>query len=313
MTEPGEVQAGGRRVEVPRPEKLLFPGDGLRKMDVARYYLQAAPLMRPFLAGRPLVLQRFPDGIQEEGFYQKRPSEHFPAWLPRVEAPLAEGGSITMLQARDAAALVYLAAQGVVTFHAWLSREEDLPHPDQVVWDLDPPPRGGFGLVRDAARRLGELLEKLGLAPFVKTTGSRGLHVVCPLRTGPDYERTRDFARRVAELLASRHPDRLTTAPRLKARGNRLFLDYLRNGLGQTAVAPYSLRALPGAPVAAPLDWGELERGDLTAQTYNLTNIFRRMGQKEDPWRDLWRHARSLDGPREALAGAADQEGRERG
>lgn len=301
MPERVSLGVGGRPVTVTRPQKMLYPTDGLSKLDVARYFVRAAEYMLPHLRGRPLVLQRFPDGVAAEGFYQKRVPDHYPAWLKRVEVPLAEGGTMSLLQVDDAAGLVYLADQGVITLHVWNSRARDPERPERIVWDLDPPPDGDFALVRRAARWLGDLLEELGLVPFVMTTGSKGLHVVSPIKPEQDFEPVRRFAQEVAQLLAKHHPDQLTTAQRKDSRRGRLYLDVMRNALGQTAVAPYSLRPLAGAPIATPLDWRELSRADLRPFSYRMKNIFRRLGQKSDPWKDMHLEARSLRDPSEDL------------
>jgi bifunctional non-homologous end joining protein LigD len=151
------------------------------------------------------------------------------------------------------------------------------------------------------SRALREVLDTVGLVPFVMTTGSRGLHVVAPLDRSADFETARAFARDLADLLAQRQPGRLTTAMRKSKRGGRLFLNYLRNSYEQNSVAPETVRAKPGAPIATPLNWDELDDGDLRSQTYAIDNIFRRLGQKADPWRGMLRHARSLERPRERL------------
>lgn len=303
MTKEVNIKTHGRSIALARPDKVLFPADGaaghgeITKLTVARYYARAAPYMLPYLKGRPLVVQRYPDGIREEGFYQKRPSQHYPDWLKRINPPLAGGGSIQMLEAEQADSLVYLAGQGAIVFHHWLSLSQNPRRPVQIIWDLDPALGGDFSQVKRAARWVAELLRELGLRPFVKTTGSKGLHVTTPLRPELDFEEVRQFAEDASDLLAARHPRELTTEQRKQDRKGRVYLDVMRNALGQTAVAPYSLRPLPGAPVAAPLDWEELERKNLGPQTYNLANIFRRLGQKRDPWSGLRRHARSLTKP----------------
>lgn len=297
------VELDGREVEVSRPEKILFPDAGLTKSDLAEYCRKIADRMLPHLRRRPLTLQRFPDGIDEDGFYQKEIGSHFPDWIERVEVEKREGGTVTQVVCGDAATLVYLADQAVVTLHAWLSREGRLERPDRIVFDLDPPESGeeDFDLVRAGARAYRELLEELGLAPFVMTTGSRGLHVTVPIERRRDFDEVRELARDASELLARRDPERFTTARSREERGGRLFLDYLRNAYGQTGVAPYSVRALPGAPVATPLEWDELDGGDLGPRSYRVDNLFRRLGQKEDPWRDIGDEARPLGDARERL------------
>ncbi|MCX2180261.1 non-homologous end-joining DNA ligase [Streptomyces sp. SKN60] len=262
------VRAGRRRVEVPRPEKVLFPDDGLTKADLAAYYRRIARRMVPQLRGRPLMLERHPDGIDDSGFMQKDLPEHFPDWIAHAELPKADG-TVTYVLCEDAATLVYLAGQACVTPHRWLSRADRPDHPDRLVFDLDPP-GDDFEAVRRTARRMHALLDELELPSLLMTTGSRGLHVVVPLLRRNTFDEVRAFAGEVADLLAARHPDELTTAARKKDRGERLYLDVQRNGYGQTAVAPYAVRARPGAPVAAPLDWAELDDPGLTARRWTL-------------------------------------------
>ena len=182
----------------------------------------------------------------------------------------------------------------------WLSRTSRPHHPDRLVFDLDP---GGedFSPVRQAARDLRQVLEDLGLAPYLMTTGSRGLHLWVPLDRKTPYDRVRAFAQDAAELLARRHPERLTTARQVEDRGGRLFLDTARNAYAQTAVCPYAVRARPGAPVATPLDWEELDDADLSPTRYTMENLRRRLGQKEDPWRGFLQEARALRDARQKL------------
>ena len=296
------LKLGRRSVEVSNPDKVYFPGNGLTKADLVDYYRRAAEVMLPYLKDRPLTLHRFPDGIDGEGFYQQQRPDWFPDWVGGVDLERRGGGSVVHTVVDSAAALVVIANSGCITPHLWLSRSDRPDNPDQLIFDLDPPSEGGFDAVLFAARRLRELLDELGLVPLVKATGSNGLHVVAPLRRRHGFDEVRDFCRRAAELLAARHPERLTTAQRKDRRRGRLYLDVQRNAYGQHAVAPYAVRALPGAPVAAPLDWSELDRSGLGPRSTTVRNLFRRLGQRDDPWQGAWRKARILDGPTTRLA-----------
>lgn len=297
------VTVDGREIEISHPDKLIYPDASIPKRLVVEYYVRIAEAMLPHLQGRPISMQRFPEGLGGEGFYQKEIPDYFPDWIDRVEVPKKEGGHLTQVTVDNAATLAYLANQDCLTPHVWLSRKDRLDHPDRMIFDLDPPGDSAedFEEVLATARELAELLEALGLPRFAMTTGSRGLHLVVPLDRSEPFDPVRAFARRVAELLASRHPDRLTTETRKAKREGRLFLDYLRNAYAQTAVAPYALRPRPGAPVAAPLSLHELERGDLSSHSYRMSNVFRRLAQKKDPWRNIDRDARGLDEARERL------------
>jgi bifunctional non-homologous end joining protein LigD len=272
-----------RTIEVSNPDKVFFPGEDIRKGEVVDYYRRVAEVMLPHLADRPLSMHRFPDGLSGESFFQKKAPDYFPDWVRRVTVP-KEGGRVTHVVCDDAPTLVYLADQACLTPHVWLSRADRPDHPDRLVFDLDPP-AGGVAETRSAARATGDLLGELGLDCFVMTTGSRGYHLMVPLDRRATFDTVRGFAHRVAQLLVARDPERLTTEHRKNRRGPRVFLDYFRNGYAQTTVAPYSLRAGSGAPVATPIDWEEL--GGTDPQSYTIRNLFRRLAQKHDPWERL--------------------------
>ena len=309
------VRAGRRTVALSKPDKVLFPDDGLTKADLAAYYRRVARRMVPQLRGRPLMLERHPAGIEDRGFMQKDTPGHVPDWVRRVELP-KEGGSVDYTVCDDAATLVYLAGQGCVTLHRFLSRVPREPgsaqdaagaarRPDRLVFDLDPP-GSGFAPVRRAARRLRGLLDELELPSSVMTTGSRGLHVVVPLLAREDVDELRAFARDAADLLAARHPAELTTEVRKAARRGRLYLDVQRNAYAQTAVAPYAVRSLPGAPVAAPVSWDDVDDPGLTARRWTLTSVDGLLAS--DPWRGAPR-GRALGPARRRLDALRDEAG----
>jgi len=292
LNEDTVITAGGRQVEISRPDKFLFPDAGLTKRDLIDYYVAVASVALPHYRDRPTSMQRFPDGIGEDGFFQKQIPDYAPDWIDRVELP-KEGGSISYVVVNDAATLAWLANQGCVTLHLGLSRRDRPRHPDRLIFDLDPP-SDDFAKVQQAAVYLREILEAVELPSYVQTTGSRGLHLVVPLDRSAEFDAVRDFARALAGLAAERHPDELTVEQRKSERGNRVFLDYLRNAYGQTAVAPYSVRAIEGAPVATPIDWSEATASKLGPQRYTVSNIRRRLAQKDDPWADIARHGHSI-------------------
>ncbi|MEU3861108.1 non-homologous end-joining DNA ligase [Streptomyces sp. NPDC028722] len=291
------LRAGRRTVEIRRPGKVLFPGGGgakeYTKGDLADYYRSVAPYMLPHLRGRPLMLERRPDGLGGPRFVQKNTPEHYPEWITRAEVA-KEGGTVTHLVCDDTATLLHLAGQACVTLHRWLSRTDragGLGHPDRLVFDLDPP-GDDFAAVREAAGRLRELLDELGLPTAPMTTGSRGLHLVIPLDGRHDFDEVRRFAHEVAEFAVSRHPDRLTTAARKQDRGDRLYLDVQRNAYAQTAVAPYSVRALPGAPVAVPLTWDQVDDPGTDARRWTLADAVDQARTR--PWAGAPARGRSL-------------------
>ncbi|ATJ81333.1 non-homologous end-joining DNA ligase [Halomonas beimenensis] len=295
------MQIDGRHIETSNRDKPFFPEAGLTKGDLVDYYADLGDTMLVHLDGHPVSLQRFPDGLDGEGFYQKDASAHFPDWLTRVRFPKREGGHFMAPVIDSRAALVYLADQAMITPHPYLARADDLERPDRLIFDLDPPEGGrDVASVRRAALDLRGLLDELSLSAWVQTTGSRGFHVVVPLDAGADFDASRAFARDTARVLVRRHPDRYTLAQRKRQRRGRIFLDVMRNAYGATAVAPYAVRALAGAPVATQLSWPELERG-ATPRGWTLGNLRRRLAQKADPWAEMARHAVALSAHREAL------------
>jgi bifunctional non-homologous end joining protein LigD len=276
------IEVGGRQIEITHPDKPYFPGrPPITKQQLVAYYVAVAPTMLPYLRARPVTLQRFPDGIGGAGFFQKEVSDWYPKWIHRATVP-KEGGSVTHALVEDAATLAYLTGQGCITPHVWLSRMDRPHHPDRLIFDLDPPK--SFEQARTAARLLHDLLSQLGLASFVMTTGSRGLHVLVPLDRAADFQRVRAFAQEVAGHLAERHPDGLTTEARIAKRGHRLYLDTTRNAYAQTGVAPYAVRAKPGAPVATPLRWTELDDAGLGSRSHTLKTVPERLAREGDPW-----------------------------
>ena len=299
MSGAGKLRLGRHTVSLSSLDKVLFPDAGVTKGDLIEHYRLVAERMVPHMKGRPVSMQRFPDGIEGQGFYQKDAPEYFPDWIRRVTVE-KKGGTVEHAVVDDAASLVYLANQNCITPHVWLSRADRLHHPDRLIFDLDPPGED-FDAVRFAASALRDLLDELGLVPFPMTTGGRGIHLLVPLDRKADFDAVRGFARDAAELLAARHPDRLTTETRKNKRGGRLFLDVMRNAYAQTAVPPYAVRSRPGAPVAVPIAWRELSDPELNGGRWNTRNVAARL-RKKDPWQGLSRRARSLPGPRRKLA-----------
>jgi bifunctional non-homologous end joining protein LigD len=287
------VRVGSRTIDVSNSDKSLYPDDGITKGDVVDYYRRIADFMVPHLEGRPLALHRFPDGITGGGFFQKATPDYFPEWIDTVKLERERGGTVEHVVCNDATVLVYLAAQAVLVPHRLLVAAAAPRKPVELILDLDPagddPPT-----VQLAARILRDVLDEIGVTAYVKSTGSKGLHVHVPLDGSDEFEDVRAFAKQLAETLVEREPERMTIEQRKAARKGRLFVDWLRNSYGQHAVAPYSLRALPGAPVAVPLDWDEATSDRFDPRRYRLANVFRRLGRKRDPWQGMRRHARSV-------------------
>lgn len=292
------LRAGTRSVPVSQADKVLFPDDGITKGALAEYYQQVAPTMLRHVRGRPLAVERYPDGIGSERIFQKNVPEHFPDWIRRVDVPKVEGGTTTHAVADERADLVYLADQACITLHPWLARADQLEVPDRMIFDLDPA-GNDLGQLRFAARRVRDALAALKLVPFLLSTGSRGFHVVAPLRRTHSFDAVRDLAQQVATRLADQEPERLTVEHRKDQRAGRIFLDYLRNAYAQTAVAPYAVRAKPAAPVATPLFWDELDETEPAG--FTIATVPDRIRRTGDPWSNFANRARSADHARRRL------------
>lgn len=289
------MKIGTHEIELSNRDKIFFPDEGITKGDLIDYYAKIADSILPYLKDRPLSLNRFPDGINSEGFYQKDIPDYFPDWMETVEIKKKEGGANQQVLCNNKATLVYLANQGTVSFHPWLCTAKNLQKPDKLVFDLDPP-QGDFEIVLKGAKKLHSLLaDELGLNPFLMTTGSKGLHVVCPLKVDKTFDEVRAFAKDAANYISDNNPDTYTVETRKNKRKKRLFIDYLRNAYAQTSIPPYSVRARSGAPVATPLSWDELNKKGLNSQSYTIKNIFKRLSQKDDPWKQFTGKATKLD------------------
>jgi bifunctional non-homologous end joining protein LigD len=285
--------------ELTHADRVLFPDCGLTKGDLLAYYEGIADAMLPHLRDRPLTQQRFPRGIDADGFYQKEATDSLPAWIERAAVDTGHGPQRQIL-CQKRATLAYLAQVDCITPHVWLSRVDRPRRPDLLVFDLDPDD-GRFEAARWAGLRCRELVESLGLRCYVKLTGSRGVHVAIPLLRRQDCDEVLAFAHGIARLLAERHPGRLTVEPRIAKRRGRVYLDVARNGYAQTVAAPYAVRARPGAPVAVPITWEELERRDLGSRSFDTRSVFDLLAARHDPWGQMRRQARSLAAARRRL------------
>jgi bifunctional non-homologous end joining protein LigD len=299
-----EIRIGRRSVPVARPSKMMFPKDGITKSDLAEYYAAVSGRMVPHMKDRPVAMERYPDGIEGQRFYQKEVGRSAPAWL-RTASVKKAGGHLTQLLCNDAATLVYLADQACITPHVWLSRIDRPDRPDQLIFDLDPPD-GGFQRARIAALQLRGLLEELGLDPLAKTSGGKGLHVLVWLERRADFDEVRRFARAVARHLVDRDPKHLTLEHGKEGRKGRLFVDVTRDAYAQHIAPPYSVRARPGAPVSTPLDWNEVEDRSLSPSRFSIRTVRRRLADDGDPWEQV-RRRNSLAGAKKALADLTDQ------
>jgi bifunctional non-homologous end joining protein LigD len=285
---------------ISHPEKVLFPQEGLTKGDLAAYYAAIAPLMLPHLRQRPVTMERFPSGIGHKGFLQKDVSKGFPDWLERVEAP-KRGGVVHYPLIEDRRALAWLANQNCITPHVWTRRVSDLRHPDVCVFDLDPAADDQPEVLRAAAIALRDLLEELGLASWVKTTGSKGFHIVVPLDGSADLPTAAHFADAVGTLLVRRDPAHLTQEFHKVDRDGRILVDTGRNTYSATFASAYAVRAKPGAPISAPCTWKEIERGDVHPRSFTLRSMERRIADVGDLWAEMLRRGQPLGSPIERL------------
>jgi bifunctional non-homologous end joining protein LigD len=288
----GEIAFGDITVALTNPDRIVFPDCGITKREVIGYYEAVADLMVPELRDRALSMERFTKGIDAGGFFQKHAQKHYPAWIERKRL-----GTKTIVEypiCNSAAALVYFANQGGVAFHIWTSRTATPDQPDEIVFDLDPPDGAAFALVREVAHVLHDLLDELDLPAFVKTTGSKGLHVVVPIAAKASYAQVHTLVGSITRLICGRYPDLVTTEFHKVDRKGRLFFDTGRNVLGATYVAPYSLRGKPGAPISAPLTWSELDDPALRPDGIRLRDFADRRAATGDPWFGFRAHAGSV-------------------
>lgn len=281
---------------ITHPDKVLFPDDGITKGDLASYYDDVASVMLPHLRGRPVTMERYPAGIGAQGFWQKDVSRGFPAWLTRVNVRKKGGGIVHYPIAGDRRALQWMSNQNAITHHVWTSRTPKLDYPDVCVFDLDPSTEDGDA-VRKAALALRGLLGELGLTSWIKTSGSKGFHIIVPVDGRTPADQVVRFADAAARLFVSRAQDTLTLEFSKADRGGRIYVDTGRNTQGATFAAAYTVRARPGAPVSAPCTWDELETGRVHPRSFTLQNMRARLKEVGDLWAGLRKQGRSLARP----------------
>jgi bifunctional non-homologous end joining protein LigD len=288
---------------ITHPEKILFPAadgfDAITKGELAAYYEAIAPIMLPHIQGRPVTMERFPAGIGTKGFFHKDVTKGFPEWLERVEVPKKDG-TVHHPIVEDVRSLLWIVNQNTITPHVWPSRTPRLYYPDVCVFDLDPPDDARPDVLRAAALRLRDLLGELGLTSWIKTTGSKGYHIVVPLDRQQRFPEVARFAHGVGAALVERDPDHLTQEFSKADRGGRILVDTGRNGYSATFAAAYAVRARSGAPVSAPCTWEEIERGAVAPRTFRLTTMSERAAGG-DLWAAMSASAQSLQAPIERL------------
>jgi bifunctional non-homologous end joining protein LigD len=273
-------------VTLTHPEKVLYPEQSITKRDLAEYYEAVSDWMLPQVLGRPVVLVRCPAGRANKCFYQKHPGDNLPIKMRQV--PIRESdGEANYIVIEKAADLVALAQMGVLEVHVWGSMADTLERPDRLVFDLDPDPTVTWPTLVEAARSIRAFLEELGLVTFLKTTGGKGLHLIAPIARRTDWDDAKDLCRAVAEAIVRAAPSQFVSNMSKAARKNKIFVDYLRNGRGATAVAAYSTRAREGATVSTPIAWDELN-AKLRPSDFNVLTVPERLRKlKRDPWADI--------------------------
>ena len=284
---------------ISHPEKILFPDDGITKGELASYYETVAAVMVPHIRARPITMERYHRGIGAPGFIQKDVSKGFPAWLKRVEVPKKDG-TVHHPIVTDTRSLLWLANQNCITPHVWTSRAPNLYRPDICVFDLDPS-EDEPDVLRAAVLQLRDLLTELGLPSWVKTSGSKGFHLVVPLDGKLETGQVAGFAHAVGALLVKRDPKTFTQEFHKADRGGRILVDTGRNGYSATFAAAYAVRAKPGAPVSAPCTWEEVESGGVGPRSFGLRTMAARLRAIGDVWADMRRSKRSLGRPIQQL------------
>lgn len=272
---------------ITHPGKILFPEDGITKADLAAYYDAVAAVMLPHVRRRPVTMERFPNGIGEKGFIQKSVVKGFPDWLKRVETP-KKGGTVHYPLANDRRSLQWLANQNTITLHVWPSRTPRLDLPDLCVLDLDPS-RDEPDALREAMLVLRGVLDELGQQSWVKTSGSKGFHVIVPLPARSTFDDSSALSERVAGLMVERLPNQVTQAFTKADRHGRIFVDTARNRAGATFAAVYTVRARAGAPISAPCTWEEIEEGSVHPQSFTLKTMEKRLADVGDLWSGIAR------------------------
>lgn len=289
------VEIEGKELLIRNLDKKFYP-EGLTKADIIKYYVDIADRVLPYVQNRPLVMVRYPDGIEGKFFYQKDCPEHAPEWIRTVAIPSeAKPEPINFIQAADVATLVWMASQGNIEIHAWLSRVTDLHHPDVAIFDLDPAEGATFSDVVELALLVKGALEEFGIKGFPKTSGSTGIHINIPLLPSRfTYEDVREATGYISQLITSLYPQKATLERKVKDRAGKVYMDYLQNSWGKTMAWVYSLRPHPGAPVSTPVTWQELERGEVSPDKFNIHTIFSRLQRMGDLYADFWQQPQDL-------------------
>ena len=283
-------RVGGRAVRVTSLDKVFWPDEGITKGDLLHYYRTVAPRLLPFMQDRPFIMRAWPNGITGKSFYRWRVPAHAPEWLERWEYRLQTANrTAEMAVVDDPPELIWTVNQGVIEMHPWTAPRHHPERPDLLFFDLDPVEGVDFARVLEVGGWIGEMLEELGLRGFPKTSGGDGLHVFVPLEPRYGFDEVREWLGRFIALLEERHPDAVTADKRLASRAGKVLVDYSQNAVGKSIVAPYSVRAKPGAPVSTPISWEEVRGGAVRPSDFTLATAGDRPDSGGDAARELLR------------------------
>ena len=296
----GPTASGQLPIVVSNPDKVFWPEEGYTKLDLVEFYNAIFPKLSPYVKDRILTLERCPDGLHGECFFQKQLPKGMPPGTPtkRIAHEANSNEFTDYVVGGSLITQLALANLGCIAVHVMASRASSPRQPDWVCFDLDPE-SGRFADAACAGLHVKAALDALKLVSFAKTSGSRGLHVLVPIRTGPDADEVLAFAEAFVARVAATHPDELTVEHSVAARRGRVYLDPFRNGFGQTVVAPYSVRRREKAPISTPLDWSEV-KPTLIPSDFNIGNFHKRL-ERSDPWENFLRTRQTLKGAMAAL------------
>lgn len=287
------ITVNNHRITLGNRNKIWFPRSKITKGQIIDYYHTMGPIIMSHIKNHIIMLQRLPDGIKGESFYQKNAAPYFPSWIKTIPLKKENGQNVDYIIAKNLATLLYLTNHGTLTFHSWQSRADKLDYPDRMIFDLDPSIED-FTSVRKAALLIKDIFDDLKIPSFAMTTGSRGIHIYTPLKRVHTFDQIADFSLLIAQKLLAENPKMFTLEIRKNKRAGKIFIDTLRNRYGATSVVPYSVRPREKAPVAAPLWWPEVKDSRLTSQKFTIKNIIERIKSEGDPWHEVDTYALSL-------------------
>ena len=294
-TDKTQWKIDGHLIDITNEGKVYWPEDQITKGDMLRYYQAVAPIMLPYFKNRPVTLRMYPGGIHGVSHYRRDRPERTPTWMRSARYRLeTTGESVPLILVDNMAGLLWLANRGAIEMHLWTSRTDDLQHPDQVAFDLDPGEQTTFKDVLRVALALHDVLGDIGLSCYPKTSGGNGLHVYLPLTPVHSFEQVREWAKSVAAEMAAKQPDLVAVAHGATHEGKRVTFDYAQNSIGRNTAAPYTLRARPGAPVSTPLTWDEVKQGKLKPSDFTLSTVPGRVDESGDLFAPVLRGKQEL-------------------